>query len=111
MSDIHIKLIEQLPVAVALIYLVVIFLRSIDRRDERFGEMQKNLQRDWAIALAESTKITTKVIEQDTIALKSTADVIDRNNAAMIKFTEYIQMCRYRQQLNKEVPEMSDREK
>jgi hypothetical protein len=95
MESAFLEIAKQVPAVLALIYLVVIFIRSLDKRDDRLASMQKT----WTETIEKSAKLGTDAIERNVIALTSTASSMERNTAALIKFTDYFeQFKRYHDQ-------------
>jgi hypothetical protein len=79
-TDLPVKLIETVPIAAALIYVVVVFLRSIDKRSEVIQQMQK----DWSASLEQTMENV----------VSSITPVIDRNTNALIENKAIIEHCR-----------------
>jgi hypothetical protein len=74
MEGIPAELIKVAPVAAALIYMCIIFLRALDKRDDRLS----NLHQEWSKTLAVNTERTTVVIDRNTTALIDVKGVIDK---------------------------------
>jgi len=87
MEAAFLDVLKEIPAVAALIYLVVTFLKSIDKRDDRLALMQKT----WTDTIERSTKLSTDAIEKNVVALTTTALSMEKNTAALVKFTDYFE--------------------
>ena len=83
MGDIPIKLIETVPVAAAIIYTVVLFLKSIDKRDDRLNALKV----EWTEMIKDLHGHTMK-------AVIDASEVVQRNTDALIDVKAVISKCK-----------------
>ena len=70
-----IELCKQIPAVAALIFLVIQFLRSLEKRDETLNKIRQ----EWTDGMSS--------------AMKSSSEVIDRNTDAMLQVYGIISKC------------------
>jgi hypothetical protein len=68
---------KSIPIAGALIYLVILFLRSLDKRDDSL----KQVQSDWSSSLNQTVSKSNECIDRNTNALIQTLGVIEKCKA------------------------------
>lgn len=74
MNELPIKLIETVPIAAAMIYLCVVFLRSLDKRDDKLD----NIQKEWSSSMTQAVNQSNQVIDRNTDALIEVKGIIGK---------------------------------
>ena len=109
MDSVLIEIAKNMPVAAALIFLVIIFLRAMDKRDTRINEVIDTNKRVMDVVLdkhsvamdsiiSKHTGLVAEIQEDWTASLSDqltrVSVCIDRNTDALIAFRAMAERCR-----------------